>query len=128
MPKQAKQPSDNTGIDTPIQPFNSDMAESCARASQAIYENAVSMNQEIVRFAGERFQKDVAALQAMSGCTNWLDAVALQSNFFQSATDAYQTEIKKLWEQGTQAASEASGLFGEAVSNSSAAGSRTGQK
>ncbi len=112
MTTQAKSPSGTKGMDSFIPSFGANLfdanvTESYAQAGQSFLQQAFSLNQKIMQFAGERFQKDVATLQAMSGCRTWQDAVELQTSYFQSATEDYQAEMKKLWEQGARATSEA---------------------
>lgn len=82
---------------------NSSIVDAYVRASQAVLENAFSMNQEMMRFAGERLQADMAALKTLSECTNWQDMAGFQSDFARSAAEAYQAEIAKLTARSTDA-------------------------
>jgi len=77
-----------------------------ARAGQTAFMNAVKMNQEIMRFAGERFQADVQALQAMARCTNWNEMADYQTDFARTVTQAYEAEMSKLMAMGSEATSE----------------------
>ena len=124
MARQSKKSTDATSSNQAIPPFgfpafNGALAESYAQAGRMLVENAVNMNQEIVRFAGERLQTDLATLQAMMRCANLNDAIAVQTEFVQSAVKAYQTELGKLWEQGAQTTAEASEALGNATERSS---------
>ena len=85
--------------------FNAGAFDAYIRTSQAIFENAAALNMEMVRFAGERFQADLEALQTLPGYTNVQGVVSFQSDFMRKAAEAYQTEFSKLMQQSTEAAS-----------------------
>lgn len=104
--------------------FNSNAFEAYIRTSQAILENAAALNQELVRFAGERFQTDVEAMQALPGYTNVQGVVSFQSDFMRKAAEAYQTEFSKLMQQSTEAASTMFEPLIESAKNSAKQGSR----
>ena len=70
--------------------------ESYARAGQVFFESAFGLNQEMMRFAGNRFQADMEALQTLGQCTDWQDLLSFQSDFTGSAADAYMTEMPEL--------------------------------
>jgi len=74
-----------------------------ASAGQTAFMNAVKMNQEIMRFASERFQADV---QAMARCTNWNEMADYQTDFARTVTQAYEAEMSKLMAMGSEATSE----------------------
>lgn len=90
-----------------ITDINGSIVGAYVQASQAILENAYTLNQEMLRFAGERFQADVAALQTLSQCTNWEEMAGVQSKFTRTATEAYQAEIAKLTARSSDAISAA---------------------
>ncbi len=122
MTKAEKKTSETMNSSNPMSvfgtnPFGDAFAESWIRAGQNAFENAFSVNQEVARFAGERFQADAAVLQALFGCATPQDAVAVQSDFLRSTTEAYQQETNMLLEQGMRAASETSEMISDAVSS-----------
>ena len=77
-----------------------------ARVGQTAFMNAVKMNQELMRFAGERFQADFRAFQAMSRCANWTELADCQTDFARTATEAYEAELSKLMSMGSDATSD----------------------
>ena len=79
--------------------------ESYARAGQAFIENAFGLNQEMMRFANNRFQADMEAIQTLGKCSDWQDIVSFQSAFARSAADAYITEMPELAEHITRTCS-----------------------
>jgi len=114
MTKQADKATNKqgTGVAMPfagMASLNSGMIEAYVQASQTLMTNALTINQELMRFAGERFQADIEALQTLSQCRNGQDMVSLQSDFAQTAAEAYQAEFSKLLEQNTEAATALSG-------------------
>lgn len=119
MTKQSRQTA-RPSATTPFEPmaglgaFGGELAESYMKASQTFLQNAFDMNQEIMRFASERFTADVAAIQALSKCANWQDAANLQSEFLRSATEAYQAEFNKLVQQSTTANATLTDMLKEA--------------
>ncbi len=86
--------------------FNSRLAACYARAGQSVFMNAFKMNQEILRFAGERFQADVQALQTLSRCANWTELADYQTDFARTTTEAYEAELSKLMSMGSDATTE----------------------
>ena len=83
--------------------FNGKLMECYMRAGQSLFMNAVKLNQEMLRFASERFRADVRAMQALSRCKDWSEIAGCQSEFAQSAAEAYQSEASKLTKLGTEA-------------------------
>jgi Phasin protein len=79
--------------------LNGGMFETYAQAGQALMESAFAVNEEMMRFAGERFQADMAAFQTLSQCTNWQDVAGFRSEFARSAMEAYREEFSKLMER-----------------------------
>ena len=82
------------------------MLEAYLRAGQAVVANAFAMNQEMLQFAGKRFQADVEALQALPRLNKPEDLLNFQTDFLRSAATAYQAEMSKLMEQNTKAATD----------------------
>jgi hypothetical protein len=85
--------------------FNDNIFEAYVRTSKAILESAAALNQEMVRFAGERYQADLEAIQTLPNYTNVQGVVDFQSEFMRKAAEAYQTEFSKLMQQSADAAS-----------------------
>lgn len=85
--------------------FNGNAFDAYVRTSQAILENAAALNQEMVRFAGERYQADLEAIQALPGYTDVQGVVKFHSDCMCRAAEAYQAEFSKLMQQSAQAAS-----------------------
>jgi hypothetical protein len=83
--------------------FNGRLMACYARAGQSAFMNAFKMNQEILRFAGERFQADVQALQTLSRCANWTELADCQTDFARMTTEAYEAEMSKLMSMGSDA-------------------------
>jgi hypothetical protein len=104
--------------------FNNNAFEAYIRTSQAILENAAALNQELMRFAGERFQTDLEAMQALPGYTNVQGVVSFQSDFMRRAAEAYQSEFSKIMQQSTEAMSAAVEPLIESVKESAKEGSR----
>jgi hypothetical protein len=86
--------------------FNGRLVACCARAGQSAFVNAFKMNQEILRFAGERFQADVQAMQTLSRCANWTELADCQTDFARTVTEAYETELSRLMSMGSDATNE----------------------
>lgn len=85
--------------------MNNNAFEAYLRTSRAILENAAAVNQEMMRFAGERFQADLEAIQTLPGYTNIPGVMNFQSEFMRRAADAYQAEFSKLMQQNSEAVS-----------------------
>jgi hypothetical protein len=79
--------------------FNGDLFSAYAQASQAFFESAMALNQEIMGFANKRLQANAQRVQDLSKCACWEEAVAVQSDFAQLAATAYLAEIPTLTEQ-----------------------------
>jgi hypothetical protein len=91
---------------TSMNMMNGKLMACYARAGQTAFMNAVKMNQELLRFAGERFQADVAAFQTLARCTSWNELADCQTDFARTATEAYETELSKLMAMGSDATNE----------------------
>lgn len=87
--------------------FNGKLAESYTRAGQAFVANAFKFNQEILRFATERFQADIQAMESFSRCKNWSEVASCQTDYTRLAAEAYEKEVTKLAELGNDATNEA---------------------
>ena len=99
--------------------LNGDLMSRYAEAGQAAFLTAVKMNQELLRFAGERFQADIAAFQTLSQCTNWTELADCQSAFARTATEAYEAELSKLMNMGSDATNAALKPLQETVASGS---------
>lgn len=83
--------------------LNGDMFEQYVQVSQSLFENAYALNEEMMRFAGRRFEADMEALQTLSKCKDSDDIVRFQSDFMRTAAEDYRQEMAKLIEQGSEA-------------------------
>jgi len=83
--------------------LNGGMFEPWAQTGQALMETAFALNQQMMRFAGERLQADMEAFQALSQCANWQDMTGFQADFARSAVEAYQAQFFKLMERSAEA-------------------------
>jgi hypothetical protein len=87
--------------------LNGTMFEAYARAGQAIMQTAFAMNQELVRFASERFKAEMEGFQTLTKCKDWKEVSNVQSEFMQTAMATYQAETSKLMEQSMEASTAA---------------------
>lgn len=83
--------------------FNSTLISACFKAGQTFLENTLALNQEVMRFASERLEADVQALQDLPRCKNWGETIAVQSDFVRTATEAYLAEMPQMTERATRA-------------------------
>lgn len=86
--------------------FDGKLAECYARAGQAFITNAFRFNQEILRFATERFNADIEAVQSLARCNNWSEVANCQTSYARLAAEAYEKEARKLTEFGTDTTTE----------------------
>ena len=106
--KKEAEPAAAVGAASMPDPFpgmavvNENFFESYVRSGQVFFESAFNLNQELMRFASDRFQADAEAFQTLARCTNVQDMVGCQSKFTQSMADAYLTEIPKMTEQAAR--------------------------
>jgi hypothetical protein len=107
-----------------IEDFNASAFDAYLRTSRAILENTAALNQEMVRFAGERFKADLEALQTLPGYTNVQGVMTFQSEFMRKTAEAYQAEFSKLMQQSTEAASTMFEPLIESVKSSAKEGTR----
>lgn len=107
-----------------IEAFNANAFDAYLRASRAVLESAAALNQEMMRFAGERVKADLEALQVLPGYTNVQGMVSFQSEYMRKLAEAYQTEFTKLMQQSTDAASAMFEPLLESVRESAGEGSR----
>lgn len=70
-----------------------------ARTYQAVFRNAAAFNQEVMRFANERLQANAQLLRELPRCTQWENAISVQSDFVRSASNAYAAEMPRLTER-----------------------------
>jgi len=97
-------PTPESGFEFPgfkMPEFNSDLFPNYSQAHRAFLENAVAINQEMMRFAQERLQADAQLLQELPKCTNWEQTTTVQSDFARAASDAYMREMPKLMSMWT---------------------------
>jgi len=104
--------------------LNASAFDAYIRTSRAILENTAALNQEMVRFAGERFKADLEALQTLPGYTNVQGVMSFQSEFMRKTAEAYQAEFSKLMQQSTEAASTMFEPLIESVKTSAKEGTR----
>ena len=107
-----------------MEDFNASAFDAYLRTSRAILENTAALNQEMMRFAGERFQVDLEALQTLPGYTNVQGVMTFQTEFMRKAAEAYQAEFSKLMQQSTEAASTMFEPLIESVKSSAKEGTR----
>ena len=81
--------------------FSGSLFEAYVQGSQAFLGSAFALNQEMLRFAGERFRADMKVLQILPQCANWQDIADRQSIFARLAAETYQGELFKLMERST---------------------------
>jgi len=94
-----------TGALAGMSVYNGKLLDCYARAGQTFFMNAFKLNQEILRFTGERFQADLRALQALCRCGNWNEVADCQTAFARTAAESYETEMSKLATMSTDATS-----------------------
>ncbi|MDH3514566.1 MAG: phasin family protein [Gammaproteobacteria bacterium] len=129
MPRKAHKTAQKEDLPFPVpfaemEDFNASAFDAYMRTSRAILENTAALNQEMLRFAGERFQADLAALQTLPGYTNVQGVMTFQSEFMRKAAEAYQAEFSKLMQQSTEAASTMFEPLIESVKKSAKEGAR----
>jgi hypothetical protein len=81
--------------------FSGRLFKAYVQGTQAFLVSAFALNQEMLRFAGERFRADMEVLQILPQCANWQDIAELQSIFARSAAETCQGELSKLMERST---------------------------
>lgn len=82
--------------------FNSNMISAYAKASQEFFENALTLNQEMMRFATERLEANAHVLQELPKCGSWDRALTVQSEFARSSAEACFAEMPLLTEQAAR--------------------------
>jgi hypothetical protein len=85
--------------------FNGNPFSDYMQTNQEFMKNMAAFNQELTRFASERIQSGTQVLQDLSECKSWEKAVSVQSDFAQSATNAFMAEMPKFTEQVTRTCS-----------------------
>lgn len=79
--------------------FGDELFSSYAEASKSFFEGVMALNEEVIRFANERFEASARLFQDLPACRDWQEAASLHSEFAQSETDAYRTAVPKFTEQ-----------------------------
>lgn len=108
MTKQANKSAKTQNVSIPMPfgsmaSFNGNILESYVQASQSFFETAFALNQELMRFAGERFEHDTAALRTLAQSKDFQDMTSFQSDFARSTAEAYQAEFSKLMDRNMEA-------------------------
>jgi len=66
------------------------------RASEAVLKGMASLNEEVMSFADKRIRASIDTGQSLVKCSNFAEAMELQSEFARSATEDYMEEASKL--------------------------------
>ncbi len=66
------------------------------RASEAVLKGMASLNEEVMSFADKRMRASIDTSQSLVKCSNFAEAMELQSEFARSATEDYMEEASKL--------------------------------
>ena len=66
------------------------------RATEACSKAGVAWQQELARFTAARLERDGAFGQKLLGAKNWLEAVKIQQDWFQSTGQDYAEETNRL--------------------------------
>ncbi|MBZ0215744.1 MAG: phasin family protein [Fimbriimonadaceae bacterium] len=103
MPKVSENTSETHGFafkfpTISLPAMNGGLMDSCAGAAQTCLKNASEMNEEMMAFAGKRFNANAQRLHDLQGCRDWEKAVAVHNEFAQSMVEAYLSEMSKLSE------------------------------
>lgn len=85
--------------------FNGTILAAYAQAGQTLLIRAVELNQEMIRFAGERLEANARMWQGLPTTTTWERMVEIQSEFLRGAADAYLNEVPRLTEQAARTCS-----------------------
>ncbi len=75
--------------------------EAVAEANKALMQGWTDINQELMRFFGERFKQDMTCTQSLMGCTRPEDFIDIQRGFMEQAMRDYWTEAEKLMNMAT---------------------------
>jgi len=86
--------------------FNGETMQAFAQACQAYTSCVTTLNKELMGFVGARLNHDVELSQALSHCGNWSDAVDLQQQWAQQATEEYMSEAGRITELASKIAKE----------------------
>ena len=86
--------------------FNGETMQAFAQACQAYTSCVSTLNKELMGFVSTRLNRDVELSQALSNCGNWSDAVDLQRQWAQQATEEYMTEAGRITELASKIAKE----------------------
>lgn len=117
MTKQSKKIPKEQDVDvmdplSGLSNLNGDLLETYLIASQKFFDSAFALNEEWMRFVGNRIEKDMEAFQTLAQCKSGDEVVSVQSDFMRTIAEDYQAEVAKLVEQSTEALK---GFSGEAL-------------
>lgn len=70
--------------------------EAMAEANKAMMQGWSDMNQELMRFFGERFKQDMDCTQSLMGCSRPEEFMDVQRGFMEQAMRDYWAEAEKL--------------------------------
>ena len=70
--------------------------EAVAEANKALMQGWSDINQELMRFFGERFKQDMDCTQSLMGCSRPEEFIEVQRGFMEQAMRDYWTEAEKL--------------------------------
>ena len=70
--------------------------EAMAEANKAVMQGWSDINQELMRFFGERFKQDMDCTQSLMGCSRPEEFIEVQRGFMEQAMRDYWTEAEKL--------------------------------
>jgi hypothetical protein len=77
-----------------------------ARTCRAYVSGFTSMNAELMGFVNTRLNHDVELNASLAKCNNWTQAVGMQQEWLQQATQEYVAESGRLMEVATKVANE----------------------
>lgn len=86
--------------------FNGTAMEISTQAFQAYANGLATLNAEIMGFVNKRLQHDADLGRALSKCQNWNQAVEVQQEWAQKASEEYLAEASKLMETASTVARE----------------------
>ena len=89
--------------------FNGEAIEAFAQACQAYASGVATLNGELMGFVNARLNHDAELAQALCQCANWSDAVDVQQQWAQQATQEYLSETDRLTELASKVAKESWG-------------------
>lgn len=75
---------------------NGKTLEAVAEANRALMQGWTDINQELMRFFGERFKQDMDCTQSLMGCTRPEEFMDVQRGFMEQAMRDYWSEAEKI--------------------------------